>query len=79
MKKFFVAAGFAFILSGCSVFLRYNYERVFQQLPACSRLVQINNDYITYYVVEGEFNGTTNYYKAHYDVDGKVYKTELVK
>jgi hypothetical protein len=81
MKKFFVSVFLASLLLGCTsstMFLRYTYEPVFAQLPPCSRVVKINNESVTYYLLEGEFSNTTNYYKAFYTIDGKVYKVQHI-
>lgn len=78
MKRFLALLGAASLLMGCAsstMFLRYTYEPVFTQLPPCSRVISINNDFVTYSSTEGEFNTVTNYYRAYYSTEGKVYKT----
>lgn len=68
------------LCAGCDtgLFLRYQYTRALNALPQCSRVREINNDYIAYSLVETSTNGVhTNLYKAHYTSDGKIFKTEL--
>jgi hypothetical protein len=65
--------------SGTSMFLRYSYNRALENLPPCSKVHAINNDHITYSMVEDSTNSVyvinTNYYKAYYTTDGSIYKT----
>ena len=64
------------------MFLRYQYETALKNLPPCSKIHSINNDYITYSLVEDNTNNVyfsnTNFYKAYYSADGKIYKTVLI-
>ena len=58
-----------FWLTGCG--LRYRYDVALKSVPDCAKIVDVNNDFITY-----EYR--TNTYKMYYDVDGKIYKTEKI-
>jgi hypothetical protein len=81
----FTILSIATLLVGCKgIYLRYTYECALQSLPECSRVQAINNDYITYSVVEPKttnksdyINLVTNLYQAHYTSNGKIYKTVL--
>jgi hypothetical protein len=73
------------------VFLRYSYEPALQSLPDCSKVHAINNNYITYskvdpkVIIKSDTEGNviytkyiisvTNFYKAYYLAEGKIYKT----
>ena len=61
------------------MFLRYQYDVALQNLPPCSKVHAINNVYITYSLVEEDTNNVyfshTNFYKAHYAADGKIFRT----
>jgi hypothetical protein len=35
-------------LTGCSTFLRYNYEAALRNIPQNTRVIDITNDYIWY-------------------------------
>lgn len=78
MKKLLIIA---LLTTGCTsgMYLRYNYNKALERLPQCSRVHAINNDYITYSMVESSTNNVytvyTNYYRAYYNVDGKIIKT----
>lgn len=68
----------ALLCTGCTsgMLLRYNYNKALQNLPPCSRVVAINNDYITFSMVEVSTNNVytanTNLYKAYYNMDGVI-------
>ena len=36
------------LCTGCSMFLRYHYQTALRNIPQNTRVVDINNDYITY-------------------------------
>jgi hypothetical protein len=78
MKKLLIIA---LLCTGCSsgMLLRYSYNRALETLPPCSRVHAINNNYITYSMVENSTNSVytvyTNYYRAYYNCDGKIIKT----
>ena len=67
--------------TGCTsgMYLRYSYNRALENLPPCSRVHAINNDYITYSMIVNSTNSVyvihTNYYRAYYTADGKIIKT----
>ena len=74
------------LCTGCkhsTMFLRYQYDVALQNLPPCSKVHKVNNEYITYSLVEESTNNVyfshTNYYKAYYSSEGKIYKTVPVK
>jgi len=52
------------LLTGC---LRYRYDVALKSVPDCAKIVDVNNDFITYVY-------QTNTYKMYYDVNGKIYK-----
>ena len=54
--------------TGCSTWLRYDYERALKNLPVDKQVVNINNDYI-------EYSTTNGVYKAYYTTDGTIYQT----
>jgi hypothetical protein len=78
MKKLLIIA---LLTTGCTsgMLLRYNYNKALERLPQCSKVHAINNDYITYSTIEQSTNNVytvyTNYYRAYYNVDGKIIKT----
>ncbi len=78
MKKLLIIA---LLTTGCTsgMLLRYNYNKALERLPQCSKVHAINNDYITYSMIEQSTNNVytvyTNYYRAYYNVDGKIIKT----
>ena len=65
---------------GCEtgMFLRYSYNRALEKLPPCSKVHAINNNYITYSMIEQSTNNVytlhTNVYQAYYNCDGVIYK-----
>lgn len=75
------------------MFLRYTYEPALQSLPDCSKVHAINNDYITYskvepkVIIKSDIEGNviytnyvisvTNFYRAYYGSEGRIYKTVL--
>jgi hypothetical protein len=67
--------------TGCTsgMYLRYSYNRALENLPLCSRVHAINNDYITYSMIENSTNSVyvvyTNYYRAYYNCEGKIINT----
>ena len=69
------------LCTGCTsgMYLRYSYNKALENLPLCSRVHAINNDYITYSMIENSTNSVytvyTNYYRAYYNCDGKIIKT----
>ena len=69
------------LCTGCEtgMFLRYSYNRALENLPPCSKVHSINNDYITYSMIQESTNNVytiyTNYYKAYYTMEGTIYKT----
>ena len=63
---------FVFLLTGCGNWLRYRYDVALKNLPENSKVIDVNNNYITYI-------SHTNIYNAHYREDGVIFKTELVK
>ena len=77
MKKLLIIA---LLSTGCTggMLLRYSYNRALETLPPCSRVHAINNNYITYSMVEISTNNVyttyTNYYRAYYNCDGKITK-----
>ena len=78
MKKLLIIA---LLSTGCTsgMYLRYSYNKALERLPQCSRVHAINNDYITFSMVEQSTNNVytvhTNYYRAYYNCDGKITKT----
>ena len=80
MKKYLILL---LLCTGCTsgMYLRYNYNKALQTLPQCSKVHAINNDYITFSMVETSTNNVyttyTNYFRAYYNVDGKI--TRIVK
>ena len=78
MKKLLIIA---LLSTGCTsgMLLRYSYNRALESLPSCSRVHAINNNYITYSMIENSTNSVyvvhTNYYRAYYNCDGKIIKT----
>jgi hypothetical protein len=71
----------ALLSTGCisGMYLRYSYNRALENLPPCSRVHAINNDYITYSMIENSTNSVyvvkTNYYRAYYNTGGKIINT----
>ena len=71
----------ALLCTGCTsgMYLRYSYNRALENLPPCSRVHAINNDYITYSMIENSTYSVyvlyTNYYRAYYNCDGKIINT----
>ena len=71
----------ALLCTGCTsgMYLRYSYNRALENLPACSRVHAINNNYITYSMIENSTNSVytvhTNYYRAYYNTGGKIINT----
>ena len=69
------------LCTGCvsGMYLRYSYNRALENLPDCSKVHAINNEYITYSVIVPSTNTVykiyTNYYRAYYTADGKIIKT----
>ena len=67
--------------TGCTsgMYLRYSYNRALENLPLCSRVHAINNDYITYSMIENSTNSVyvvhTISYRAYYNCDGKIINT----
>lgn len=80
MKKLLIIG---LLCTGCTsgMLLRYSYNRALETLPPCSTVHAINNDYITYSMIEvstnNVYNVNTNYYRAYYNTDGKI--TKIVK
>ena len=89
MKLIFTTIIIATIVAGCEsgMFLRYSYNKALESLPACSKIHQINNSYITYSILEALPSETTNlntnvlyddyntnYYNAYYTAEGDIYK-----
>ena len=78
MKKLLIIA---LLCTGCTsgMLLRYSYNRALETLPHCSRVHAINNNYITYSMIEQSTNNVyiiyTNYYRAYYTTDGDIIKT----
>ncbi len=78
MKKLLIIA---LLSTGCTsgMLLRYSYNKALENLPPCSKVHAINNDYITYSMIEESTNSVyvinTNYYKAYYTTEGSIYKT----
>ena len=75
MKKLLIIA---LLSTGCTsgILLRYSYNRALESLPHCSRVTDINNDYIVYSMIEISTNNlyTSNYYRAYYNCDGGIIK-----
>lgn len=71
----------ALLCTGCTsgMYLRYSYNKALETLPPCSRVHAINNDYITYSMIEDSTNSVyvvkTNYYRAYYNTGGKIINT----
>lgn len=64
---------FALLLSGCGVVLRYNYIDAINNMPAGSRLIYVNNDYI-------EYTNSSGHFKGHYVADsGQLFRIEQLK
>ena len=69
------------LFTGCTsgMYLRYSYNRALENLPDCSKVHAINNEYITYSMIVPSTNTVykiyTNYYRAYYTADGKIIKT----
>ena len=80
MKKLLITT---LLFTGCTsgMYLRYSYNRALENLPPCSRVHDINNDYITYSMIENSTNSVyvvyTNYYRAYYNCEGKI--TKIIK
>ncbi len=78
MKSLLIAT---LLFTGCTsgMYLRYSYNRALETLPKCSTVRAINNEYITYSMIEQSTNNVyiiyTNYYKAYYNVSGDITKT----
>ena len=78
MKKLLITT---LLFTGCTsgMYLRYSYNKALEALPPCSRVHAINNDYITYSMIENSTNSVyvlyTNYYRAYYNCDGKIINT----
>lgn len=78
MKSLLIAT---LLFTGCTsgMYLRYSYPRALENLPNCSKVHAINNEYITYSMIEQSTNNVyviyTNYYKAYYNVSGDIIKT----
>ena len=78
MKSLLIAT---LLFTGCTsgMYLRYSYNRALETLPPCSRVHSINNEYITYSMIENSTNSVyvlyTNYYRAYYNCDGKIINT----
>ena len=78
MKKLLIIT---LLCTGCEtgMFLRYSYNRALEKLPPCSKVHAINNNYITYSMEDQSTNNVytthTNYYRAYYNIDGKITKT----
>jgi hypothetical protein len=78
MKSLLIAT---LLFTGCTsgMYLRYSYNKALEKLPLCSRVHAINNDYITYSMIEASTNSVyvmyTNYYRAYYTSDGRIIKT----
>ena len=78
MKKLLIIT---LLCTGCEtgMFLRYSYNRALEILPPCSKVHAINNNYITYSMEDQSTNNVytthTNYYRAYYNIDGKITKT----
>jgi hypothetical protein len=58
----------SFLLTGC---LRYRYDVALKSVPDCAKIIDVNNDFITYVY-------QTNTYKIYYDTDGRIHKTEKI-
>ena len=80
MKKLLITT---LLFTGCTsgMYLRYSYNKALEALPPCSRVHAINNDYITYSMIENSTNSVytvyTNYYRAYYNCEGKI--TKIIK
>lgn len=78
MKSLLIAT---LLFTGCTsgMYLRYSYNRALENLPDCSKVHAINNEYITYSMIEPSTNSVyvihTNYYRAYYTSDGKIINT----
>ena len=78
MKNLLIAT---LLFTGCTsgMYLRYSYNRALENLPDCSKVHAINNEYITYSMIENSTNSVytvyTNYYRAYYNYDGKIINT----
>lgn len=78
MKNLLIAT---LLFTGCTsgMYLRYSYNRALENLPDCSKVHAINNEYITYSMIENSTNSVytvyTIYYRAYYTADGKIIKT----
>ena len=78
MKSLLIAT---LLFTGCTsgMYLRYSYNRALENLPDCSKVHTINNMYITYSMIEPSTNNVykiyTNYYRAYYNIDGKIINT----
>ena len=78
MKSLLIAT---LLFTGCTsgIYLRYSYNRALETLPKCSTVHAINNRYITYSMIVPSTNSVyvihTNYYRAYYNIDGKISKT----
>jgi hypothetical protein len=53
--------------TGCSTWLRYNYEEAIANLPSGSTVISITNEYV-------QFFNTNGVYKAYYTTGGKIYE-----
>jgi len=67
MKKLIIIA---LLFTGCSTFLRYNYQKALRNLPHNTRVIDITNDYIFY-----ESYTTNTPVGTIVIVDGKMYDT----
>ncbi len=59
-----------FLFSGCSSWLRYQWEIAARTLPSNSKIIEINNSFIKYSIDE-------RIYVAYYACDGYIYKIVL--
>ena len=59
------------LCTGCSTFLRYEYQAALRNLPHNSRVVDVRNDYIIY-----EKYTTNKLEGSIINVDGKVYTSQ---
>lgn len=68
MKKLLITA---LLCTGCSTFLRYEYQAALRNLPHNSRVVDVRNDYIKY-----EMYTTNKMEGSVINVDGKIYTSK---
>lgn len=60
------------LITGCSTWLRYDWESAVNNLPPNSKVIKVNNDFITYSL-------SNSLYQVTYSTRGELLKTTLLK